>query len=144
MRYQQWWSGSFLFLVVQMGQYLVDDDLIFDASDDLYGAATAGAGFHVDIEHALEALRPGHRGVTFDGRFGLTIVVASRAFAATCGSDLGTPVMIGSQHTVVANQVDAGPWYQGGEACDKVNRLEHDLGGAIAIRCLERVDNLAV
>jgi hypothetical protein len=39
-----------------MSEDLVDDRLVFDAGDDLGGAATAGAGFHVDIEHALVAL----------------------------------------------------------------------------------------
>ncbi len=63
---QQRWRGSLVFLVTQMGQYLVDDGLVFDAGDDLDGAAAASAGLHVDVENTLEPLCPGHRGMAFD------------------------------------------------------------------------------
>jgi hypothetical protein len=37
----------------------------FDGCDDPHFAAAVVAGFHVDTEHTLEALCPGH-GATFD------------------------------------------------------------------------------
>ncbi len=78
--YQVWQSGGVLFLALKMSQDLVDDVLILNATvrridDDFDGstAATAnlnkvnqrgasreGALGHVDIEHALESLGPGH------------------------------------------------------------------------------------
>ena len=42
--------------------------LIIDCdTDDLDGAAAALAGLDVDVEHTLQALRPGHGGPAFGG-----------------------------------------------------------------------------
>jgi len=43
-----------------------------------------------------------------------------------------------------AGQVDPGLGRQGGEAGDEVERFEDDMGGAIAVRRLELVANVAV
>ena len=43
------------------GCYLVDDHGIFDTGDHPDSTATLGAGFYVDIEHPLQALRSDHR-----------------------------------------------------------------------------------
>lgn len=43
-----------------------------------------------------------------------------------------------------AGQVAPGLWHQGGETGDEVERLEDDMGGAIAIWRLELVANVAV
>jgi hypothetical protein len=41
------------------------DRLIFDAGDNLDWAATAGASFHINVEHALQPLRPSHGSMVF-------------------------------------------------------------------------------
>jgi len=51
-----------------MGEYLIDDHRILNAGDHLDGAAAGTAGLYVDIEHALEPLRPTHGRVTFPRR----------------------------------------------------------------------------
>ena len=50
-----------------MGEYLPDDLRIFDAGDDLHGSAAGLASPDIDVEHALEALRPGHDDMAFGG-----------------------------------------------------------------------------
>ena len=50
-----------------MGENLLDHHRVFDAGDDLYGATAAFAGFDVDVEHPLQALRPSHGGPAFRG-----------------------------------------------------------------------------
>ena len=56
-----------MFLVAQMGQYLVHHGGVFDAGDDLDGTATAGAGFDVDVKDTLEAVRPCHGAMALNG-----------------------------------------------------------------------------
>ena len=55
-------------LFLQMGEDLLDHHRVFNTGNDLDGAAAFTAGFHVDIEDALEALRPGHGCPAFGGR----------------------------------------------------------------------------
>jgi hypothetical protein len=64
---------------------LADDDGVFDAGDDLHGAAAGLAGRDVDVEYPLEALRPVHGGMAFGGcsvygcigRFGFSTLSAT-------------------------------------------------------------------
>ena len=46
--------------LVEMDKNALDHGGVFDAGDDLHRTTTHFAGFDVDAEHALEALRPGH------------------------------------------------------------------------------------
>ncbi len=46
---------------------LFDDPRIFDASDDLDGTAAMLTSIDVDVEHAFEALCPGHGGTSLCG-----------------------------------------------------------------------------
>ncbi len=71
-------------------------------------------------------------------------MVASGAFAAACGCDLGTPVVMRRQHPMIPGEVYSGPWHQGRKPGNEVDRLEHDLRGAVAVGSLERVDDFAV
>jgi hypothetical protein len=48
-----------------MSQDFVYDVLVFNTSNDTDRSTAATANFDIDIEHALEPLGPGHRGVTF-------------------------------------------------------------------------------
>ena len=82
--------------------------------------------------------------MAFGRKGAVALLLALASFAASCRCDLGTPVMVGRQHAVVARQVDARARYQSGEARDKVDGFEHDLRGAVAIRSLERVDTMSI
>ena len=58
---RQYHRFSHIGLLIQVGEYLVDDHGIFDTGDHPDSTATLGAGFYVDIEHPLQALRSDHR-----------------------------------------------------------------------------------
>ena len=47
--------------------------------------------------------------------------------------------VVGGKDAVEAGHVD--PWFrhQGGEAGDEVQGFEDDVGGAVVVRCLERI-----
>ena len=45
--------------------------------------------------------------------------------------DEGTVDGIGRQDTVVADQLQAGRWGEGGQAADELQRCEHQVGGAV-------------
>ena len=47
----------------------LDEHWTLNACDHFYSTAAGAACFNVDIEHALEPLRPGHSGMTFGQRF---------------------------------------------------------------------------
>ncbi len=83
----------------------LDDSGIFDAGDDLHRTATYLAGFNVDVEHALEALRPAHGGAALDGCFG---TLGTWRFAAATGGGVRCAVWtVRGEHAVVADEVDA-------------------------------------
>ena len=48
------------------------------------------------------------------------------------------------KYAIEARQVDPRLWHQGGEPGDEVQRLEDDMGGAIAVRRLELVADVAM
>ncbi len=84
---------------------------IFDAGDDAHAAAAMGAGGHVDVEDALEALRPGHgapflcrRSIIRAGDFSTR---RPAAFAAMRGRELGAQVRVRGEDAVEAGQVRA-------------------------------------
>ena len=55
-------------VVVEVFKGLFDDPRIFDTSDNLDGTAAMLTRIDVDVEHAFEALRPGHGGAALYGR----------------------------------------------------------------------------
>ena len=129
-----------------MGEDLLDHHGSFDASDDLDVARAAIAALDVDVKNALQALRPGHGGRAFRGRSVLgpirrTSLVALAAFGRR---HLRTMRTIGGKHAMESRQVD--PWlgHQGDESLNKAHRLEDDVRGAIAVRCLELVTHRAI
>ena len=58
----RWLRRAVLREVIEDG---ADRGGLFDAGHDAYRAAAVDAGGHVDAEHALEALCPGHRTAAF-------------------------------------------------------------------------------
>ena len=55
-------------LAHQVSEYLLDNHEVFNAGDHFDAAATLSARLYIDIEDALEALRPGHGRPTFGRR----------------------------------------------------------------------------
>ena len=115
-----------------MGEYLPDDVGIFDAGDDLHGSAAGVASSDIDVEHALEALRPGHGGMAFGG-CGACECVGGFGFAslASAGRRDQCPVIaVGCEHTMKTSKVDAGLGNQRSEPGDEIQRFEDHVGGA--------------
>ncbi len=76
------------------------------------------------MEYALQALRPGHGGVRFGGGFCFPFEGSLPALGLR---DVGALVVVRGKDAVIARQVDAGVWHEGGEACDEIERLEEDM-----------------
>ena len=92
-----------------MGEYLPDDVRIFDAGDDLHGSAAGLASLDIDVEHALEALRPGHDDMAFDGcPFCKSIGSIGIASLAPAGRRDQCPVIaVGGEYAMEAGKIDA-------------------------------------
>jgi len=112
---------------------LYDHRRLLDGGDDLQVAATLRAVFEVDIEQALEKTRPAHarrRAVrVFDcGHAGLL---------RWARHDRRTQPGIGRQHPVIAEQMQARPRHQRGQALHELRRRHHNVRGAVAPGALE-------
>ena len=110
-----------------------DDVGILDASDHPELAAAFGAGLDIDGEDPLQALHPGHGG---EGCFGFL-----RTGFAFWHDGLTMPAIRG-EHPMEAREVESWARDQGGETGDEVERFENDVGGSVAERLLERIDDL--
>ena len=51
--------------------------------------------------------------------------------------DLGTQLVIGREHTMKPDEVEPGPWHEGGQALHKFQWSHHDVGGVVAVRAFE-------
>ena len=79
----------------QVIEDFLDHHRVFDAGNDLNGAAAFTAGFNVDVEEALAALCPGHRCPTFDGRLRLIGCIDFVALAPLSGRHHSTVFAVG-------------------------------------------------
>lgn len=135
-------------LLVQMLEDVRNYRRIFDAGNHLDLSTTTLTGFDIDIEHALEALHPGHGTMLFLRALVEPIRTACLnlcCFLTTlCGSDLTTMFAVGRKNTVKSCEINSWLGHQGCELRDKVQGLEDDVCGAIAIRGFEFIPNLAV
>ena len=64
-------------------------------------------------------------------------------FAPLCRGHQGTMFAIGREHTMEPGKVDSGPGHQRGQAGNEIQRLEHHMRGAIPVRRLQLVSNVA-
>ena len=107
---------------------------IFDAGDDLHGAAADTADFDVDIEHTLQALRPAHRcpalnrhGCFWPGCCGLmTSATPSRRHQRSV-------LTVEREHAVISRQIHPRFWHQDCQPGDEVQGLKNEMGCAISI-----------
>ena len=57
-----------------MGECLLDNHGIFNAGDHVDAATTFSAGLDIDVEDALEALRPGHGRAAFGRQLAFRLI----------------------------------------------------------------------
>jgi len=95
--------------MLQVVEYLPDHLGIFDAGDDLHGSAAGLASLDIDVEHALEALRPGHDDMAFGGcPFCKSIGSIGIASLAPAGRRDQCPVIgVGGEYAMEAGKIDA-------------------------------------
>ena len=93
-----------------------------------------GAGLDVDGEDAFQALYPGHGGKGL-----IRLFVARFAF----WHDRLTMLAIRCEHAVEPGEVQSRTRDQRRQAGDEVEWVEDDVGGAVAKRLLEPIDDLS-
>ena len=127
-------------LLVQMLEDVRNYRRIFDAGNHLDLSTTTLTGFDIDIEHALEALHPGHGTMLFLRALVEPIRTACLnlcCFLTTlCGSDLTTMFAVGRKNTVKSCQINSWLGHQGCELRDKVQGLEREKPAWLATRLL--------
>ena len=107
---------------------------IFDAGDDAQFAAALGAGLDVDGEDAFQAPHRGHGGKGL-----IRLFVARFAF----WRDGPAMLAIRREHAVEPGEVQSRTRDQRRRAGDEVEWVEDDVGGAVAKRLLEPIDDLS-
>lgn len=123
-------------LAPKMTQNPLDDVRPLDTGDDLDRAATVLADLDIDLEHAPEAPGPSHGAMLLGfGRRGC----AGQSLAAPGRRDLRTQAAVGCENTVIASEVDAGPWDQGRQPGDEIQWLQQHMRGAVTPGRFERV-----
>ncbi len=120
---------------MEIGENLLNDHWILDAGDHFDGAAACTTRLNVDIENALQPLRPGHGCATFDRRF-LLAVIGRYAFVALppfrrCHQ--GTVLTVGRKNAVKSGEVDPRFGHQRRQPGDEAQRLEDHVGSAVPI-----------
>ena len=90
-----------------MIQYPIDDVLVLDTRDDPDRSATKTADLDVDVENALQSLRPGHGCATFGLRLVLRFIgrLGLAASATPGGRHQSAVLAIGGKYTVETGQV---------------------------------------
>ena len=128
----------------EMSEDPLDDLGSVDARDDAQRAATHTTVFDVDVEDALEALHPAHG---WSRRMGF-----AGGSMSTVGDDVVAVYEVRGEHAVVSAEMGAGAWhrasslrerhFRGGEAGDKVHRVEHDMSRPVVEGVLESIHDL--
>ncbi len=90
--------------------------------------------------------KTGHRGASFGRRLVLRHVgrFELAAFTPPGGRHQRTMFTVGRKHAMKAGEIDAWLWYQCGEASDKIQWLEYHMRGAVPVRRLQLVANVAI
>jgi len=103
---------------------------VFDAGDDPDGPAAVLTGLDIDVEDALQALCLWSGGVALGGCF---LRLHGEAFAASGRGHRRAQMAVGHEHAVEAGEKHAGFGHQGGKSGNKIQWLEYDVRGALAI-----------
>lgn len=96
-------------LAGQMIQYPLNHRRIFDGGDDLHATAAARAGFNINLEDPLEALRPAYRRALLSryAVFGLGWLCGLRTPGAMRRRDPGPMEVIGCEYPMKTSQIQA-------------------------------------
>jgi hypothetical protein len=132
------------FLLIEVIEYLLNHHRVFDAGNDLHGPAAGRTGLNVDAKDAFQALRPGHGGPALSRRWWFIGYPGLVALAPFGRGDQGAMFTVRRKHAVESCQVHSGLGHQGGEPGHEIQRLEDDVRGAITVRCLELVTDVAI
>ena len=124
--------------VCQMIQNPFPDHRVLDAGDDLHGATAMVAGLDVDSEYPFKALGPGHGGAALGGGLGF----GRDSVTAPGRRDLLSQMTVGREEPMEAGQIHAWFGHQSGQPGNEVERLENDVGGAVAVRGFQGVSNI--
>lgn len=89
-----------------MEQDIVNNLLIFDTSNYLYGTPTMSAGFHIYIEYPFQSLSPGHSRPSFLRIFVIFLITSLPALAPSGWCDQCPVLAVWSEYTVEAGQID--------------------------------------
>ena len=82
-----------------MSQYLVDDRLILNTGDHPGVTSARRAHRDIDVEHAFQALRPGHGLVALCGCF-VFVFVSDATFAAFGWRHINTVFAVGGKYAM--------------------------------------------
>lgn len=101
------------------------------APDSVEKLAGAVASAQVDLEHPLQALRPGHGGTALarGWHLGCTGTTALVAPAPLGRGDLGAVFTVRGKHAVVAREVDARWGDERRQTGDEIQRAGAEIGG---------------
>jgi len=124
---------------LQMIEDLPDHDGILDTGDDPGGAAAFAACLNLDIEDALQTLRPGHGSTRFGGHLRFHRYPGVVALTPPCWRHQLPELAVRCKHTVEARQIDARLRHQGGQPGNETERLKDHIGSTIPVQCLKLV-----
>ena len=116
-----------------MVEELLDLHGIFNAGDDPDVPAAFSTRFDIDMEDALQALRPAHGKRAVRRMFWFIRPLGLGVLAPLRGCHHGTVLAVGGKHAVEAGQVDARPGHQGRQLGDELQRLKDDVGGPVPV-----------
>ena len=108
-------------------------------------AATVGTGQEIEVEHAAHQRRPGP-GARGGGGAGAGLELARIAVTgpAAVADGLGAPARMWGEDAVIQDQVDHGAGDDGRELLHELDRLEEEMGSAIAPHRLEFDEDVSV
>jgi hypothetical protein len=124
-------------------KYLLDHYRIFDTGYHFDSATAFFADCNINVEHSLQALRPGHGGMLLYRRSLNAVYLAIDALASFRRRHQGTMLAVWCEHAMEARQIGSRSGYQGCQACHEIQWLEDDVGSTVAVRCFQLVADVA-
>jgi len=142
-QHRQFGGGLF---ALQMRQNSLDHRRFFNAGNDLDVPRAPLAGLDIDVEHPLEPLHPGHRLVALRRRL-VQPIFPGRLTLSAPPTPFGwsyphTKLAIRSKNPVKACQICAWLRHQDSKLRDEVQRFEYDMGGPVAVWCLQLAETM--
>ena len=144
-------------LAPKVTQDPVNDLGLLDAGDDPHRTTALLTDLDINLEHTLESFCPGHGKVRShsdrEGALGYATLLrfgfghrrnTGDMLTASCRRYLCTKVAVGCEYAMVAREVDAWSWNKRRKPGNEIERLEHNMRGAIPPWSFERVAGLTL